>query len=204
MRNLIKESNQWYDSLPEQKRDAFFLVVILGTLLIAQYFSVDKGVWWAFPLWAILWTLWRVPYIFLRVKYVVNDEKPLTKMEIIDETVKFYSEDPSRRALSGGDYGPCVFNAPENKHCAVGRCLLKKYHKLGNKLKSNDGNIFHLFRDNGVKSLDEMLEPRYRGHETKFWEHIQLLHDSELNFDYNGLTEVGVRSVKYLKELYKN
>jgi hypothetical protein len=63
MRNPIKQSNQWYDNLPELKRGLFFLVFIFGSLIVTQFLQYVKGYTWAFPIWATIWSLWRIPYI---------------------------------------------------------------------------------------------------------------------------------------------
>lgn len=72
MRKLIIQSNEWYDNLPEPKRSLFFLIVIFGSLVVAEYFSIIKGFIWAFPIWAVIFSLWRLTYIFSQIK---NDKK---------------------------------------------------------------------------------------------------------------------------------
>lgn len=64
MKNWIVKSNEWYDNLPEIKRDLFFLIVIMGSLLIAQYFMIVEDFIWAFPIWAFFISFWRISYVF--------------------------------------------------------------------------------------------------------------------------------------------
>ena len=68
MRNPIKQSNQWYDNLPELKRDLFFFIFIFGSLLVAQVLTYVEDKLWALPTWMIIWSLWRIPYILTQHK----------------------------------------------------------------------------------------------------------------------------------------
>ena len=66
MRRLIVRSNEWYDNLKEPNRVLFFLVFVMGTLIVAQYFMVMENNPFWFMGWSLLLTLWRVSYIFLQ------------------------------------------------------------------------------------------------------------------------------------------
>ena len=47
------------------------------------------------------------------------------KLEILEETIAYYSEDPNRRSISEDGDG-CYYLHPENgNRCAVGRCLTR-------------------------------------------------------------------------------
>lgn len=111
-----------------------------------------------------------------------------TKIEIINETVEYYSADVLRRAK--GKYGECKYKTDNNKYCAVGRCLIdaEKY-KDSNECPNN-------------KNILKDLKPEYVGHDASFWCLIQRLHDNDLNWCLTGLTETGINFVKSLKQLY--
>ena len=99
----------------------------------------------------------------------------MTKVEIIKETFEFYSEDTSRRSLIGA---MCVYNGDNGNHCAFGRCMLEEYKSQGTSLKvSADITVASLSSALNVKKLDDLLEERYRGHTTNFWQNIQRFHD---------------------------
>ena len=68
MRNTITQSNEWYDNLPELKRDLFFLVFIFGSLLIAQFLMYVEDFIWALPIWMVVWSSWRLPYVLKKYK----------------------------------------------------------------------------------------------------------------------------------------
>lgn len=122
----------------------------------------------------------------------------MTKLEIIEETVKFYSKDIRRRSLDTD--GVCVYNGIHNTHCAVGRALLPKYKK---EISGNRGyGVKRLPKQNGEKSLDDMLSEKYRGHEEEFWRDLQALHDTDHYWKSGGLTEYGENWVGELKERY--
>ena len=123
----------------------------------------------------------------------------MTKKQIVEETLAYYEEDPNRRAIHP-ESGECMYNLKENgslgkwngkyKHCAVGRCLDKKYKMYGEGLPGNGGvngvDVISLTptikKGLNLKSkleFDDLLDPKYRGHEIGFWNQLQQLHDKE-------------------------
>lgn len=66
MKKFIIKSNEWYDDLKEPKRVLFFVVVVMGSLIFAQYLMYAKNFIWAFPIWALTVSSWRVSYSFIR------------------------------------------------------------------------------------------------------------------------------------------
>ena len=114
-------------------------------------------------------------------------------IEIIHETIKYYTNDPRRRGLDGR--GGCLYNTEDNRHCAVGRCFNKKYKDKGWHLFGNEGGLDTLIDENKLSNLDDMLMPRYRGQSFSFWDKLQKFHDADKNWDENGLTEDGLDSV---------
>ncbi len=126
--------------------------------------------------------------------------KTLTKIEIIEETVEFYSKDPEgRRSLD--EFRDCKYNGPKGTHCAVGRCMLSKYKRLGSKFKHNSEDVYVLL---DADNIDHFLSPKYRGHGITFWQDLQELHDKDSFWDKRGLSAYGKTLVKELKEKYKN
>lgn len=124
----------------------------------------------------------------------------MTKTKIINETVEFYSADTSRRATNPG--GSCSYSIKilndEERNCAVGRCMTGKALEVyGHQIES----VYGLDRK---ANLDTLLRKKYHGHEVNFWTDLQRLHDSELNWQQNGLTETGKSLVIQLLETYKD
>lgn len=126
----------------------------------------------------------------------------LTKQEILEETIKFYSENPNLRGVVDGG---CAYNGGSGKHCAIGRCLMVKHKKLGINFRGNGQSVHSLIRINNVSSVDEMLSPKYRGHGLTFWENLQKLHDEVSHWDDNGITEKGKVFAEHLRlDIYGN
>ena len=125
----------------------------------------------------------------------------LSMEEILNETVEYYSGNPKARRSS--DNGVCSFNGPYGEHCAVGRCFLPEFQMLGDKLIGNRSNLITFMKLNGVESIDEFLQPQYRGKNYRFWTNLQYLHDTKENWNKNGLTEQGYLVVQRIRERIK-
>ena len=123
--------------------------------------------------------------------------KQKTKVEIINETVEFYSN--NERAIS--DIGTCMYKTPNGLRCAHSRCISDEYidkiSKLFNHSTTADGVIHH-FND------DIHLIP-YRGNHPNFWIDIQLLHDTCYYWEKNknGKNTLTKDGKKFVKELIK-
>lgn len=120
-----------------------------------------------------------------------------TRKEIILETVAFYSEDPSRRAVIKEDgRAKCRYLTEDGRKCAVGRCMIegKKIAYAGLKFPADkvDAGIGDL------EDRDSQLLPEYRGHSLHFWSCLQEFHDADYNFTDTGLSDAGQQTVKYL------
>lgn len=123
-----------------------------------------------------------------------------TKLEIIDETVAYYTEDVNRRAISGII---CEYLTEDGRMCAVGRCMIAPKQEF----KGVCSNIYTY--ENGEaetieEPLDNLLKKEYRGHNIDFWKDLQLLHDCNTNWNNYGLSSTGIFLVNELKEKYQN
>lgn len=117
----------------------------------------------------------------------------LSKLEILEETVKYYSEDTNRRALDIDS--SCLYNTEDGRYCAVGRCFNEEYKSTAEKLYS--GKLVE-----HIPNLEYKLEPQYKGHEIEFWTKLQRLHDDDDNWDENGLSTDGEAKVNHIKEIF--
>lgn len=114
------------------------------------------------------------------VLLIINPKHPntnMTKNEILIETVRFYSEDTTRRATIS--LGGCTYRIPPTdtmpvRCCAVGRCMtedaLNKYWKCSDFVDS----LVDKYESGDV---DNILRPEYHGHDIDFWRKLQALHD---------------------------
>ena len=95
-----------------------------------------------------------------------------TENEIIKETVEYYWQDPKgRRAAS--DIA-CEYLTADGRMCAVGRCLTPEHAARAANIICDVGRLPGLLE----ASLEEILQPEYRGHPVSFWDNLQTLHDT--------------------------
>ena len=130
----------------------------------------------------------------------------LSKSEIIDETVSHYTS--QNRAVrhvvqSGGvvtnpQKPSCVYHDPKTgNECAVGRCLIdsKEFTRA-----YGSGALSVLVIDD----FEKRLKPQYCGHSRAFWIDLQVLHDDEICWDEEGLSEWGEMQAKKLRNKWCN
>jgi hypothetical protein len=136
--------------------------------------------------------------------------KTLSKEEIINETVSFYSADPKRRSVNkDSDSSQCTYVSTDGRNCAVGRCLTTK---VKDKLVTSayntadfQGLVAGMVDCSWAEAnlnLNKVLKPSYRGHTLRFWEDLQSLHDVDDNWNETGLNETGLYEFEKLKTKY--
>lgn len=124
----------------------------------------------------------------------------LSKLEILNETVQFYSEDVSRRSKY---LGACVYNGDNGSHCAVGRCFTPSLKAEGKKLaKNQECDIENFLEARNLDSIDSVLDEKYHGHNLQFWTELQRLHDLDIHWTDKGLSEMGEYRVNDIKEKF--
>jgi hypothetical protein len=139
----------------------------------------------------------------------MNKEETIKRqLEVLEETVQYYSEDTSRRGYEPDSAlgNTCSYITPKGNMCAVGRCLQAQYLP---KAAKAEGGILTLLKtvldiplsSNGDTDahLDSILEDKYTGLGHTFFRHLQGLHDSNNNWNNTGLTIHGNAEVKGLK-----
>lgn len=112
-----------------------------------------------------------------------------TKIEIIEETVKYYSEDVSRRAVNV----LCEYLTDDGRMCAVGRCLYNVKQAMDEDVE--DWSTHEEF-------FTPVWKKGYAGHEKEFWVDLQNLHDVERYWNDKGLTDLGKNQLLTLKKQY--
>ena len=124
------------------------------------------------------------------------------KLTLIDETVKFYGENPlEKRAtmynlLSGSS---CKYLTEDNKKCAVGRCLTNEALSEHGKFS---GTIHGLVGGTDNIKLQNLFKDEYKGFDVDFWQELQRLHDKETNWDLRNrtLSKSGQQFVRDFKD----
>ena len=113
-----------------------------------------------------------------------------TKLEIIEETVEYYTTDPTRRSfiLDKKEWQAytCAYLLPDGRMCAVGRCMIKP-------------SLTENWAVDGIPDIQDKLKEEYRGHNTHFWKRLQGFHDKRENWNEEGLTIMGKTYVEILK-----
>lgn len=135
--------------------------------------------------------------------------KILTALEIIDETAEYYKADTSRRGKK--EKSGCTYYTIKGDHiimCAVGRCMTEKYREVymdnGDAADTIKPVIDSEYPADTHGGIDFALQPQYHGQIINFWMDLQDFHDTDSNWDDNGLTISGNFKLGFLKEKYKN
>ena len=129
-------------------------------------------------------------------------ETRLTKLQIIDETVEYYSKNPRSVKREDGQSLACYYYHPiTNAQCAFSRCTIKEFKdKL---IDCNKYPLYYVIKKHEI-NVDTILQNKYKGHNEEFWTDIQNLHDSDSNWNELELTAVGAAQVNRLKDKYKD
>lgn len=132
----------------------------------------------------------------------------MTKLELLENTVKYYSEDTSRRAVvkCKGGATECMYTTDKGNHCAVGRWLQDNYKTTD--WYQNTGcsadDLLNGYTDGSYESVqyevDDLFIEGVRHIPAWFWMDLQQLHDNDAFWDKDGLTEAGVEKVDELRE----
>lgn len=133
----------------------------------------------------------------------------MTKSEIIDDTIAYYGADPKdRRSIkpknilkdnSMNEVTTCLYRGPGGRECAFQRVVENDLSFYDDELTR--ASVILADQNNPIK-----FKPEYAGHEKDhdFWGAIQSLHDSDENWDENGLSKAGMISVEFYKNIYCN
>jgi hypothetical protein len=114
----------------------------------------------------------------------------LTKHQIIDETVEFYSNN----ARSLNENGRCFYNSINNTKCAFSRCC------------TNDSKFTE--HQKADAQTEAVLLPQYSHYPLVehiiFWNTLQNLHDNRVFWNNNTLTTQGKDYVILMKSTFKD
>jgi hypothetical protein len=128
----------------------------------------------------------------------------LTAIEIIAETVAYYSADVKRRSFvvendpRNDGNNTCVYQGPNGEKCAYSRCW--KEGAYNPNYEENTADQLYQF---GV-TPDDLVSERYMGHSDEFWYDLQMIHDGHPFWDENGLTDMGRIAVDNINKKYIN
>jgi len=148
---------------------------------------------------------------FIGVYLLYNKNLKMTELELLEDTIKYYSENPERRCvvMRSCYYSP-ITAGKENisEGCAIGRHLDKDFAlQIDNEDDDFGGcsqieNVLSIMlekEENKSKFPDWMLKMK-----PNFLSDIQGLHDGVSHWDKNGLTQEGLEYVKEIKNKLAN
>lgn len=126
-----------------------------------------------------------------------------TKLEIIEETVAYYSEDVNRRAST--EFG-CYYHTEDGRNCAVARCLVNAQEVEDYVVTNCDGlaSARTLHERLGEEKFQNLFKEDYKNHDYKFWQDLQVLHDNNFYWNEKGLSIDGTIEYEKLKTKYAN
>lgn len=126
--------------------------------------------------------------------------------KLLDETVAFYNS--SNRGVNetkeGLLYGRCQYRTKEGKCCAIGRIMLKEALEEVSKMRNYPVGWLLTLVDRGASEMfmepyDKLLNEQYIG----FLGRIQKLHDNDIFWNENGLTEYGKVEVAIIRKEFE-
>lgn len=104
----------------------------------------------------------------------------MTNVEFILDTVRFYTEDPDRRAYHADD-GSCVYLTDNGNKCAVGRCFSQYgLDHYGHYVGTLDDLYLHINEDHS--EIDKILDDQYSDLDWMVMTMMQDWHDNVFNY----------------------
>lgn len=115
------------------------------------------------------------------------------RLEFLEDTIKFYSEDVKRRAAIDVYEGrsQCFYRTEDGRKCAIGRWI-------------PDDKYNNLMEGEAVcgKNVMSFLPKKISDLESAFLMAVQALHDISSYWTEEGLSDAGINKVGEIKELY--
>ncbi len=108
------------------------------------------------------------------------------QLAFLEDTIKFYSEDVSRRAITGE--GRCMYRTADGRKCAIGRHIPDdKYTKVIE--TSSVGELVMICLPEEIQELGK-----------SFLNSVQMLHDNDIYWNQKGLSIEGEGRIECIKE----
>lgn len=112
------------------------------------------------------------------------------RLEFLEDTLKYYSEDTNRRALDDQG-GSCRYKTEDGKKCAIGRFIPDEKYK-----KSIEGcSVREVMHKN-------LLSEEILSLGSDFLNSIQGLHDHHDYWIKNGISKKGEKYIEFIKKNY--
>lgn len=128
-----------------------------------------------------------------------------TYHDIIDETVAFYSANPSRRSTTSSG---CHYHGPNNRQCAFARYVTPETQPTLDILEGKTAS--YCLNPDGTNNspicppVQLLPDVAHFTAKAYFWNDLQHLHDTESYWITTGLSGEGQARVNQLKLIYSN
>lgn len=120
-------------------------------------------------------------------------QKSKNRQELFDNTINHFNSE-NRGIEFGTGY---IYRTSDGRGCAIGREISDKLAKELDNCSNGDGVAIH--NDNQFNKLPIRLKRMGQD----FLYGLQLLHDNDINWDSNGLSDIGMKRAKKIAEKYK-
>ena len=118
----------------------------------------------------------------------------MTEQALLEETVAYYHKNPSYRCKI--EQGACKYRGGSVEHksygCAIGRQLSKKNRNKLDEMFPDGKSINNLLLGEGAELLPKWM----RNMNSSFLSELQSLHDSNNNWNEDGLNDAGKENIE--------
>ena len=112
----------------------------------------------------------------------------MTRLEFLEDTVAYYSEDVNRRAVVNGT---CCYRTEDGRCCAIGRFI-------------EDKDYDESFEDHRIMDIFNKLSQELQSLDKSFLSAVQDLHDDSGCWNTEVLSDEGLKCVEFIKYKYCN
>lgn len=125
-----------------------------------------------------------------------------SRLDIIKETVKYYSEDTSRRGFNKKQEVCVYYDKDTGCKCAVGRYVKDSYLDDLGEFEGNYENVLYEGY-NPTEFFDKRKVSKEIALDEEFWSDLQKFHDNSRNFNITKGSRLNVKGDQSVEELIK-
>jgi len=120
--------------------------------------------------------------------------RKFTKLDVLNDFEEHYGSHPERRAVAVGT-DDCLMIDDEGQRCAFSRWVNDDSRLIDEGIISNATGLLN------THSTDILKEEVRHIDDVSFWQELQHLHDMNSNWDQDGLSVHGQRTLNSMKNL---
>lgn len=127
-------------------------------------------------------------------------KEKMSYLDVLEETINFYSVDPLNRRSVDTDFGNCYYKYG-TKNCAFARYMNSVDSFIEDNPEYNGETARSIIATFG---MDVMREEVRHLIDVEFWCKLQILHDEKTHWDKDGINEDGIEYANKIKEYIKS